>query len=410
MVAIVRRTDNTALTGMLFNADGQLVSSGAYSTAYDEDGRPCLPFATLPDGSYTLVTMGESRCFSDIGTLSALQNAGLQDGTDYTMSAVTIRSGHTDSLFIANVPTFDESRFLYTGAETRFSANKANITVGQYVTLSTQLDFKEGITPANTRLLFTLPEGCQMVSGSMMVGQALAPYSEQDGTNDDPTQLVRFCVVPTQSGVLQPSASVLFNSSNGELSQPVGTVSICVSDLTLNVPATTGRTLVPVSGMAVPMSDVTVYDGDVPIGKTTALGNGYWKAQCVLNKCYNLSDHTIHAAVTTPEGIEMQSETQTITYNRSGLTPIVTMTLQSTDYEHKAIVIDVDFRTMTPSSKHYDMRGMGRVHCTFKVNFIDDNEGTLTYHTAVTDRFSLGPTHHQPPRGPLQRPAKVLVC
>lgn len=389
LVAVVGTTANNALTGMLFNDKGQLMGSGAYDGKYDAKGRPALPFYTLPDGHYTLVTMGESRCFSNVGTMDALSKAGLQSGIDYVATEASISSGHVDSLFITSVPVFDEERFYSTGPATRFTVNKGSVTAGQYVTLSTLVDFKEGVTPSNVRLVFDLKDGCQMVQNSMMVGTHTAPCSVEGNTVsvavDDVSQLVRFCVVPTESGVLQPSASVLFTVGGKEVIQPIGTVSVSVSNLTLSVPKTTGRALIPVTGTAIPMSEIKVFDNNVLIGETKALGNGTWRTQCGLNRAYNLSDHNIHAIVTTPEGVQMKSETQTVKFNKGNLTPVVTMTLQSTDYEHKAIVIDFDFRTMKPSQNFYDMRGMGRVHCTYKVNFMDASDLVANDTTASSD-------------------------
>ncbi len=389
VVAVVGSTDNSALTGMLFNSTGQLAASGTYNSMYDAQGRPALPFHTLPDGHYTLVSMGNSRCFNNVGSLDALNNAGLRNGIDYVATDINIRSEHIDSLFIATVPVFDETRFYSTGPATRFSSNKSGVTAGQYVTLSTQVDFKEGVTPSDVHLVFDLKDGCQMVANSMMVGTHVAPCQVEGNTVsvalDDVSQLVRFCIVPTESGMLQPSASVVFKMGDKTVTQPIGTVAINVSNLTLSAPETTGRALIPVTGTAIPMSDIQVYDSDVLIGQTVALGNGTWKAQCTLNRPYNLSEHTIYAVVTTPEGVQMKSESQTVKFDKGNFTPVVTMTLQSTDYEHKAIVIDFDFRTMKPSQNYYDMRGMGRVHCTYKVNFMDSNDQIANDTTAAGD-------------------------
>lgn len=161
------QTDNSDVVGMLYDADGQLQGSFYYDEAK-------LSIINIPDGHYTLVTMGESRMFNGVNTLATLTEMRLEEGRDYVKNEVAIQSGRIDSLHNERIPMMDESIFCYTTGNTHFTANKSSITVGNYVTLRTQVEFKDGLTPREAKLYFDLPNGCSFVEGSVMVGNSLA--------------------------------------------------------------------------------------------------------------------------------------------------------------------------------------------------------------------------------------------
>ena len=48
---------------------------------------------------------------------------------------------------------------------------------------------------------------------------------------------------------------------------------------------------------------------------TTSLANGQWATTIELDNPYNLSTHSIYAKLTNQQGVEMQTETQTVTYD-----------------------------------------------------------------------------------------------
>ena len=383
-------TDNESVVGLLFNEEDQLQTWGNY------DGVN-LTLTDIPDGRYRLITMGNSMLSTSFNTLHALRNIGLKEGADYVENFVDVSSGHIAEVANKFIPAFDETGFLYTGNQTNFSVNKQNVTMGQYVTLKAQVDFKPAYEAENVQMFFDLPNGCEVVEGSVMVGNHTAPYNvyeqrlsvDVDAPSSGETlPLVRFCVVPTASGVLQVTATVSADLNGRSTRQPIGSAIFSVDDLALNVPATTGRRLLPVTGMAVPLATVEVFDGDVSIGQTTAISTGFWSVMCPLDRPYNLTSHTIHAEITTPEGVTMQSESQTVTINRGNLTPVLTMRLQSNNREHKHIDVNVDFRTMTCDRTFIDMRVIGDSYITFKANFYD-SEDLLTNDTTAIDNVVL---------------------
>ena len=377
-------TDNLSVMGLLFDGNGNLVGWSTYSNTE-------LYVTSLPDSQYTLVTMGYNSLFTSVSSLDALAEMGI-DQDNMVSTEVTIRSGRITEVNIPFVPAFDETRFLLTGDGTSLTANKQEVSVGQYVTLRATVSFKSSVADAtDIQLLFDLPEGCEYVEQSMMVGNQTA-YCQQDGRRlsvsvTNLSDAVRFCVIPTQSGLMDPIGYVSFTTGGRQVTQPIGSATITAEDLTISVPSTTARRSLPVTGMATPLSLVQVYDGDVLIGETTSLGTGYWKLMCPLNKPYNLSEHAIYAIITTPEDMQIQSETKTVKINRAGLTPVVSCRLQSDNFEHKHFDFKWDFRTneATPSYAALTTSAFNDCQQTFEVNFYDENDMVANDTTVIHD-------------------------
>ena len=380
-------TDNMQVMGVLYDADGQLVGWAPYKDTE-------LTVTHLKDGDYTLVTMGYSAMATSVASLDRLYQFGIRDN-DMVKNEVSISSGRITTVTNSTVPLLDDSRFSYTSDATLFGVNKDEVSVGSYVTLRADLHFKPQYQDmlSKVRLQFDLPEGVEMVENSMMVGNKTVPY-EMDGRqitvlidDMDDEHLVRFCVVPTRGGLFEVSAGTRFRLNGSTTLQPIGAVRFSATDLTLNVVETTARRSVPVTGMAVPLSEVDVYDGDVVIGHATSLGTGYWSVMCQLDRPYNLSEHRLYAIVTTPEGLQIQSETKTVKVNRSNLTPVVSCTLQSDNFEHKQAHISWDFRTMEVTPQYLGLTTAAFNNCsqTFEVNFFDENDMVANDTTVISD-------------------------
>ena len=373
--ATFSQTDNLAVAGMLYDADGQL-----YGRYYYDEAK--LSITDIPDGQYTLVTMGESRLFNGVNTLAALTEMRLEEGRDYVSNAVTIQAGRIDSLHNQRIPMMDETVFYYTGENTRFSVNKSQVTVGNYVTLRAQVDFKPGITPDDVQLLFDLPDGCSLVEGSVMAGNQLSTY-EVDGNRvivplNNVSDQVRFCVIPTTEGYYEPTASIVFASTQGGTErsfQPIGSVAITADALSIDVPEQVADETVYISGIALGGAQVQVYDGDVLIGQMEAGPDGNWTAKCKLQQPYNLSQHNVYAVVTT-DGINAQTETKTVTVSHGTLTPVVVMSYYDNGSSNK---VKWDFRnsTVTPRSYKFNMvahMGGNGLDATFKIDFMDGDK------------------------------------
>lgn len=308
-------TENKGVTAMLYDAQGNFVQKYKYNTAM-------LSISNLPDGEYTVVSMGESTFFNSVYSLNSLQESGLKEGADYIKNKVTVETGKISAVKNALIPFFDESKLYYTGQNTSYTVNKTSIISGNFLTLQARVDFKEAFSQDinGMELVFELPEGNSFVENSMMVGSQMAVYEKEQNSvsikvDGNQVERVRFCVVPTAKGKYAPNAYVRFSIGGKQVTQPIGNVNYEVKSHTINMPAVICKENVTVSGNATGRCKVEVYDGQQLIGRAESLPNGAWRAECKLNKPYNMSKHQIYAKIITEQGLEMQTETKECTYD-----------------------------------------------------------------------------------------------
>lgn len=341
-------TDNTAVVGSLYDADGKLLKTYNYSEA-------SLIIGNLADGNYTLVSMGSSRLFNTIYDLSQLSQTGLVEGVDYVQNSVEVKSGQVSVISINMVPTFDESKLYYTGDNTSFTVNKPSIVVGNYLTLTGRIDFKPAYATnvSNVQMIVDLPESCEFVENSVMVGNATSSYTLNGHQITIPmaryTDRVRFCIIPTLGGEYAPNAFVQFDMNGETVTQPIGSANYTAKDLSISVPSTVAKTAIPVSGTAIGTSNVEIYDNGILIGQTTSLANGTWATTCELNEPYNLSHHHIYAKVTTKQGIELTSENVSCVYDMNAIQVSVVKMYHDNPELHKTYELTFDF--LNPSNK-----------------------------------------------------------
>lgn len=345
------RTDNAAVVGTLYDAAGKLLKTYDYYNA-------SLTISDLADGQYTLVSMGTSDFFNTIYDLAQLPQTGLAVGTDYVQHTVEVKSGAVSTISIDEVPTLNESKLYYTGDNTSFTVNKPSIVVGNYLTLTGHIDFKPSYatTVSNVQMIVDLPESCEFVENSVMVGNGTSTYTLNGNRIIIPmtryTDRIRFCVIPTLGGEYAPSAFAQFDLNGKTVIQPIGSAYYTAKDLSISVPSTVAKTSIPVSGTAIGTSNVDIYDNDVLIGQTTSLANGTWATTCELNEPYNLSAHSIYAKVTTKTGLVLMSETQSCTYNKDD---IFVKTVDMTFYnawmkKNISVTFDLEHQTCNATS------------------------------------------------------------
>lgn len=311
-------TGNASVVGSLYDAAGKLVKTYNYSNAL-------LAISDLADGNYTLISMGSSHLFNTIYDLAQLPQTGLVEDVDYVSNQVQVKSGQVSTISINEVPTLDESKLYYTGDNTSFTVNKPSTVVGNYLTLTGHIDFKPAYATSvsNVQMIVDLPESCEFVENSVMVGNSTSSYTLNDNRITIPvtryTDRVRFCIIPTLGGTYVPSAFVQFDMNGETVTQPIGSANYTAKNLSISVPSTVSKTAIPVSGTAIGISNVEIYDNDVLIGQTTSLANGMWTISCELNQPYNLSTHSIYARVTTKQELELQSEIKTVQYDKNAV-------------------------------------------------------------------------------------------
>lgn len=364
-------TDNSAVVGLLYDANGRLVKKYSYSTA-------SLTISGLQDGDYTLVTMANSNLFSGLSMLSQYETAGLVAGTDYVSNSVTVTSGRFATVANDVVPTLDESKLYYTGDKTMASVNKTSIVAGNYLTLRGVVDFKQEFagSVSDAKLVMDLPDNTTFVENSVMVGSNIAGYS-LDGDHlviplNGSTEQVRFCVIPELGGTYSPSLFAEFTVNGQTVTQPIGSVNYEVKDLSISVPKTVAKTSVSISGTAKGNSTVTVYDNGVVIGTTTTLANGNWSTTCELNEPYNQSTHPIYAKVVTNDGLELQSETKETFYDKNAI--VVSKVKMYHDNPEMGKTYELTFDFLNPSDQEeFYIYYIYNKNFTFTIDFTDND-------------------------------------
>lgn len=333
--AYVSESENKGIVGILYDNKGVLLRRTMFSG-------DTLTINNLADGSYTLVSMGYSDFFNSVLNLSELTNAGLSEGRDFVSKEVVITSGVITRLDIASVPVFDESQFYYTSENTLFSANKSQVTIGNYITLKAMVDFKDEYATSvrDLKLVVDLPESCSFVENSVLTGNGMGGY-EVAGNRitvnmNSLDDVVRFCIIPTAGGTCKPSAFVQFNYGGENILQPIGSAYFNAQNLAISVPSQTADSVVVVNGTAQTDCIVKVYDGNVLVGQTRSLANGRWSARVNLYKPYSHSFHNIYAEVGTANGQTLLTDTKLVEFDKT-MTQLKTITML---YNGNTIVFD----------------------------------------------------------------------
>lgn len=343
IAASFTKNSNPTVVGTLYDGNGKLIDTYDYSDA-------TLEIDNLIDGNYTLVTMGGSQFFNTIYDIAQLPQTGLISGVDYVRSNVEVRSGLISSVNISNVPLFDESKLYYTGENTSFTVNKPSIVIGNYLTMTGHLDFKPVYAGqvTNVSMIVDLPESCSFVENSVMVGNSTSSYTINGNQITIPmacyTDCVRFCVIPAVGGEYAPSAFAQFDINGKTIKQPIGAANYTAKELSINVPTTVSKTTIPVSGTAIGQCSIDIYDNGVLIGHTSSLANGTWSISVELNDSYNLSTHEIFAKATTNQGLGLNTEVITCTYDKNAI-EVSTVTMINT--AHPSGSLDLcEYRTV----------------------------------------------------------------
>ena len=399
-------TDNTSVEGLLYDAAGHLVRHETYNTNFtptesdelgdllDHNKTPNFIYLTdLPAGEYSLITMGKSNFFGTLSTLSGYAEAGLKAGTDYVVNKITVQDGTIQELRNVVIPVFEESKFYYTGQNTKFSVNKASIVEGNYLTLSAKVDFQDEYKQrvSNVELVFNLHATSPMVENSVVVGNRQSSYEYRDNNvtiplGDNFTDRVKFCIAPTSRGNYSPDAYVRFKLDGEQtILQPIGSVNYTVTDVSIWTAPLISLPNIFVDGNAAAMSEVIVYDNGKELGRTKALADGYWYLQANLTACNNLSIHEIQAKVTSPSGLVRQTEMRPVEYNESSI--------QAKDVDmrfynapaHRTVWVDFDLEHVKANVKSYSF--VPATEFVFTANLTNNSPAVV--HSCVIHVFTI---------------------
>lgn len=309
------------ILAMLYDQSGKLVMRTVCSTMR-------LTFTDLKAGNYTLISMGYNGSVGTVASLSDLSDLDVREGEDYVRRTVSISNGVITSVTIASVPELDASKFEYTGRNTSYLPNKMQLVVGNFITLSARIDFKEQYINRvrNMKLIVDIPDGCDFVPNSVVIGTKALPHSLNGNKltivvkNEDIDQRIRFCVIPMETGSFVSSACVEFDY-NGSKTQPIGQIKFESTAGELYVPSFTKTSTVNIGGIGVPKADVEIYDNDALIGLTRSRADGKWTFACELNNAYNLSAHEIHVKYRGEGNLVGLTETKTCYYDINAVVP-----------------------------------------------------------------------------------------
>ena len=345
IAASFKKNTNPAVTGSLYDADGQLVEMGVYNNA-------SLSFMELPDGNYTLVTMGKSSLFNTMSNLAEYSRAELEAGVDYAISHVTVTSGIISSVVVNEVPFLDEKKFII-GKNSLFTVNKSNTVIGNYLTFTAKVDFKERYASRvnDIMLIIDLPEGCELCDNSVVIGHELGGYSVSGNQVmiplTDYTKSVLLCAIPVNEGDYASSALVQFTLDGKTLTQPIGSAFFSADALSLSVPSVTADTEIFVSGNAYRGKTVKVYDGNTLIAQTSCRSDGRWQTKAELYNPTDGSIHHIHAVVETHDNYTLLTEVKDVKYLK--MAPV----LETIDMIYNSQDIEFNYANGTVSKDYY---------------------------------------------------------
>lgn len=320
--AAITFTENGAVSALLsgdfpkraavFDAGGNLVQTATV------DGQ-LFTSQPLPAGNYQVAFLEKTSQISAIPTLGYLTTLGLVQGENYVLRSFSVENGKITTLDNVTVPPLEMS---YLVAEnTSVSVNKAKAPAGQYVTVRAAYELDEKVSSTGQTLVVDLPEGCELVEGSVTVDRVSATYSSSDdGTVNIPTNkekaTVLFYVTPTSSGEFSVTCSLAFTPEGTEqaVTQPLGSGFFSATATELRVLDKTSKKTVRVSGKAAPNGTVEIYDGSRLAETATANAAGTWFAIVDLQPRYQFEVHDLQAKVTTG-GTETLSDVARVTYD-----------------------------------------------------------------------------------------------
>ena len=350
--AVYSNSANGSNVANLYDSKGMSVSRSNYI------GQE-LSILHLASGNYNLISMQKSDLFGSVSKITDLRDMGLQEGKDYVSTSVEIKDGEIATVLVENIPSIDETPFYYTNKNAYFNSNKDEVTVGHYITLSAHVELKDNYAGQleDASLIVELPEDCEMVKGSAMIGRNMATYT-QDGdkimiplTKENYLEKIRFCIIPLSNRDYNVTAYVSLNLGNQVL-QPIGIAQFTGKGLSINLPSSYASPQVNINGTALGQSEVKIYDNDILIGTTQSKQDGSWSAIAELHKPYSPSYHNIFAKIKNSDGIELTSETRQLLYDKENIVPNkAVMSFYNGWYKKNIeVVFDLNNGTTTPSS------------------------------------------------------------
>ncbi|MCD7859773.1 MAG: hypothetical protein LUH51_06325, partial [Firmicutes bacterium] len=293
-----------------FYTDSITAINGMYAMVFDQSGslvKRYIPASSsfvsdsMEDGTYTVVFLEKNSYLNSVSTLSKLADYGLSEGTDYAVETVEISEGIISKISNIAVPPFDVSKLCYTVSDnTAVSISKNEIVTGNLALVRVGYEIDSKYSASNENIIVEIPEGIDVVN--VYIDNEVGSYTLLDGvltvpTNSVSSAVVRFYVSAYEAGDYDLNVSLSFTCDGDSVTQPLGTVKLVATALTMTVPEHTNSKTITISRKTVENSTVTVYDGSDVVGTTTANAAGSWQLSFDLVDAFNHSNHLIYATV-----------------------------------------------------------------------------------------------------------------
>lgn len=366
------------IMAIVFNADGAKVGRFADSGSVIEVGG-------LPDGNYTVVTMEENQFFSFAATLSDLRDSKLKEGTDYARNEIVMTSG-TMREYEARVPKLDDAVLSQLDESSYFATQNPSITLMQTGTLKAKVVFKPEIAAKaeSVRLQIDMPQGVHYQDGSLISMDGTSQLSEGGHrivVPYHPDEQVRISVAPDASGTFSINATVRYMMNGEQIMQPLGSATMTVEGISLNLLSIVNVPEVHPHGYAIAGSQVTFYDGEKVIGRTTAKSDGRFEADVTLTPDCDDTHHAVYAKIENG-GQAIMTETSHITYDRqASMVQAVSMVYQG----HR---ITWNMQKGTVSPKFYSIDPDKSASTTFQARLLNpqpENETNQVFIVGASD-------------------------
>lgn len=300
------QTTETNVIGYVYDANGKFVCDMSLRDSN-------LVSEGLEQGTYTVILHKGSDALMKQNRLSDYEELGLKEGKHYAkISGVTIKDKDV-SYGAQNVPAVTESGLLMTEKCSYITSGMQNPNAG-YVNLEIiyAADASK-LNGADAELAVTLPENVKYVAGSarFVKGTESMACSAQEGNasvtfavGNNTEGVVRFAV--KVNGEVDGVSVACLNSAAGK--EIIGSVEFSMNTLTMRASEYTATASVNVTGEAPKGKEVSVYIGDVLLGKTTANAAGIWSLDVTLPNPVANEKYVLNARVQTASEVVFAHE------------------------------------------------------------------------------------------------------
>ena len=326
-----------------FYASNITADNGLYALVFDGSGVLVKRYApaensfysdSMPDGEYSVVFLEKNTMLRSISSIGKLAEYGLNENKDYILRKVNINAGSIVRVGDFALPALDLSHLYYTvDSATSVSANKTEAVLGNIVTVRAEYATDGRHDISGEEILVDLPDGVDVIEGSVTVDGKPVDYTLDGGTmsvkTDKDKATVRFYVSAYQAGEYDINVSLGMNVGSDSLAQPIGVAHFKATSLTMDIDGVTASKQVTVKGKALNGSKVTLYDGADEVGTVTASAFGSWQLTFELVNAYKYSYHVIYAKVNNEYMSDLTSEYYIVKYDPD-LAQVVKVTMINT--------------------------------------------------------------------------------